>query len=196
MDGFKSAQRLRDCIEASSWRSFRLGLALYSTYVGRSPDDLIADRRATFRSDDLEVARGHERLYLGFMTYLGSLNTTTKPRHPLYPNTVKTRLGASAPSIVETMSLSWNQTNTRRSIRSPSTRPLQKNWSASSIPWKTPWEEPRFVRQPKAASGARTCLPSVGITSRILGARSGSRSTRELWLMEREGTCPHQRSEG
>ena len=71
IERFTTAKRLKDSVKPSSWdKLYRRVLTDYCNFLGKTPDEVMEDRKRTMRHPDEDVQRTHEELLQDFRRYL------------------------------------------------------------------------------------------------------------------------------
>lgn len=71
IEAFVTSKRLRDSVKPSSWdKLYRRVLTDYCNFLGRTPDEVMEDRKATLKHPDEDVQRTHEELLQDFRRHL------------------------------------------------------------------------------------------------------------------------------
>jgi len=95
IEQFVTARRLKESVKPSSWdKLYRRALTDYCNFLGKSPDEIIEDRKKTLRHPDEDVQRTHEELLQDFRRHLEERRNRLNKHKKLSSNYISSTLNA------------------------------------------------------------------------------------------------------
>jgi integrase len=95
IEKFVTADRLRKTVKESTWKKvYRRSLTEYCNFLGKTPDEIMEDRKKTLKHPDEDVQRTHEELLMDFRRSLEERRNELNRHKKLSSNYVKTTLRA------------------------------------------------------------------------------------------------------
>ena len=93
IEQFVTSKRLKDSVKPSSWdKLYRRVLTDYCNFLGKTPDEIMEDRKKTMRHPDDDVQRTHEELLQDFRRHLEERRNELNRHKKLSSNYVNSSL--------------------------------------------------------------------------------------------------------